>query len=105
MLDCITIHIKAFRVDYDKLGSDRPGEWSTSIREQVRAARERQRIRFDGTKAIYNSDMCVAKMVLFCKIDKVGEPGASGQEPVSVLFAKKLSISFGGSRLFTAGDR
>jgi hypothetical protein len=36
-------------VDYEKLSSDRLGEASSSVRARVEAARERQRVRFEGT--------------------------------------------------------
>ena len=52
MLDRIDIHIEVPRVDYEKLSSDRLGESSSSIRERVQAARERQRVRFDGTDIV-----------------------------------------------------
>jgi len=52
MLDRIDIHVEVPRVDYEKLSSDRPGESSASIRERVQAARERQRIRFEGTDIV-----------------------------------------------------
>jgi predicted ATPase with chaperone activity len=52
MLDRIDIHIEVPRVDYEKLSSDRLGESSASIRERVQAARERQRVRFDGTDIV-----------------------------------------------------
>jgi len=43
---------KVPRVDYEKLSSDRLGESSASIRERVQAARERQRVRFEGTDIV-----------------------------------------------------
>jgi magnesium chelatase family protein len=73
MLDRIDIHIEVPRVDYEKLSSDRLGESSASIRERVQAARERQRVRFDGTDIICNSDMRVAEVRQFCKLDEAGD--------------------------------
>ena len=52
MLDRIDIYIEVPRVDYEKLSSDRLGESSASIRERVQMARERQRIRFEGTDIV-----------------------------------------------------
>ena len=72
MLDRIDIHVEAPRVDYEKLSSDRLGESSASIRERVQAARERQRGRFEGTDIVYNSDMRVAEVHQFCKLDDAG---------------------------------
>jgi len=73
MLDRIDIHIEVPRVDYEKLSSDRLGETSASIRERVQAARERQGVRFDGTDIVCNSDMRVAEVRKFCKLDEAGD--------------------------------
>jgi magnesium chelatase family protein len=73
MLDRIDIHIEVPRVDYEKLSSDRLGEPSSSIRERVQAARERQRVRFEGTDIVRNSDMRVAEVRKFCKLDEAGD--------------------------------
>jgi magnesium chelatase family protein len=73
MLDRIDIHIEVPRVDYEKLSSDRLGESSESIRERVQAARERQRIRFEGTDVVCNSDMHVAEVRQFCQLDEAGD--------------------------------
>ena len=73
MLDRIDIHIEVPRVDYEKLSSDRLGESSAAIRERVQAARERQRVRFDGTEVVSNSDMRVGEVRQFCKLDEAGE--------------------------------
>jgi len=43
---------KVPRVDYEKLGNDCLGESSASIREQVKEARERQHVRFEGTDIV-----------------------------------------------------
>jgi magnesium chelatase family protein len=87
MLDRIDIHIEVPRVDYEKLSSDRLGETSASIRERVQAARERQRVRF-GVRSLptsaqsqetlqstitCNSDMRVAEVRQFCKLDEAGD--------------------------------
>ncbi len=73
MLDRIDIHIEVPRVDYEKLSSDRLGESSASIRARVQAARERQQARFAGTDIVNNSDMRVAEVRQFCKLDEAGE--------------------------------
>jgi len=73
MLDRIDIHVEVPRVDYEKLSSDRLGETSASIRERVQAARERQRIRFEGSDIVCNSDMRVAEVRQFCKLDEAGD--------------------------------
>ena len=73
MLDRIDIHIEVPCVDYEKLSSGRLGESSAPIRERVQAARERQRIRFEGTDVVCNSDMRVAEVLQFCKLDEAGD--------------------------------
>ena len=73
MLDRIDIHVEAPRVDYETLSSDRLGESSASIRERVQAARERQRDRFEGTDIVCNSDMRVAEVRQFCKLNEAGD--------------------------------
>jgi magnesium chelatase family protein len=73
MLDRIDIHIEVPRVDYEKLSSDRLGESSAAIRERVQAARERQRVRFEGSDIVCNSDMRVAEVRKFCKLDEAGD--------------------------------
>ena len=64
---------KVPHMDYKKLSKDRLGELLASIWERVQAARERQRIRFEGTDIVYNSDMRVAEVRKFCKLDEAGE--------------------------------
>jgi magnesium chelatase family protein len=74
MLDRIDIHIEVPRVDYDKLRSDRLGESSAEVRARVEAARDRQRQRFSSSVNIAcNSDMRVAEVRQFCKLDEMGE--------------------------------
>jgi len=73
LLDRIDIHVEVPEVEYEKLSSDRLGESSASIRKRVQAARERQRVRFDGSDIICNSDMRVAEVRQFCKLDEAGD--------------------------------
>jgi magnesium chelatase family protein len=90
VLGGIDIHIEVPRVDYEKLSSDRLGESSALIRERVQAARERQRVRFEGigyrlsragtgtivpcrNRDYCNSDMRVAEVRQFCKLDETGD--------------------------------
>jgi magnesium chelatase family protein len=73
LLDRIDIHVEVPEVDYEKLSSDRVGESSVSIRRRVQAARERQRVRFEETDIICNSDMRVAEVRQFCKLDEAGD--------------------------------
>jgi magnesium chelatase family protein len=65
--------IEVPRVDYEKLSSDRLGESAAAIRERVQVARERQRVRFEGSDIVCNSDMRVAEVRKFCKLDEAGD--------------------------------
>ena len=70
MMDRIDIHIQVPRVDYEKLSDKRTGEASQTVRERVEAARERQRLRFEGMKDISsNADMRPAEVRKFCDLD------------------------------------
>jgi magnesium chelatase family protein len=73
LLDRIDIHIEVPRVDYDKLTSDRLGETSAAIRARVQSARQRQLDRFKGSDIICNSDMRIAEVRKFCKLDDTGD--------------------------------
>jgi magnesium chelatase family protein len=90
LLDRIDIHIEVPRLDYEKLSSDRMGESSTSIRERVEMARQRQRSRFtnpDSQKSnpksriskpeisnvMCNADMHIGEIRRFCKLDDHGQ--------------------------------
>jgi magnesium chelatase family protein len=74
MLDRMDIHIEVPRVDYEKLSSDRLGESSADIRARVESARARQRVRFaEAVNVVSNSDMRVAEVRQFCKLDETSE--------------------------------
>ena len=73
LLDRIDIHVEVPRVDYDKLSSDRLGESSAAIRARVQAARQRQTDRFKGSDIVCNTDMRVAEVRKFCKLDETGD--------------------------------
>ena len=56
-MDRIDIHMQVPRVEYQKLRDMRPGESSADVRARVEVARERQRVRFEGTDIASNADM------------------------------------------------
>jgi magnesium chelatase family protein len=69
ILDRIDIHIEVPRLKFDKLSSEKMGESSTSIRERVIVARERQQARFKKLKDIItNSEMSSQQMKEFCRL-------------------------------------
>ncbi len=67
LLDRIDIHVDVPRVDYDKLMNDSRGEPSSSIRERVEQAHQRQESRFENYSGIYtNSDMGAGEVQELC---------------------------------------
>ncbi len=72
LLDRIDIHIEVPRVDYEKLSDQRLGEPSAVIQARVEAARERQRLRFEGSDITCNADMRPAEVRQFCGLDETG---------------------------------
>jgi magnesium chelatase family protein len=73
LLDRIDIHIEVPRVEYEKLSTDRRGEPSTSIRQRVQAARNRQAGRYAKTTLISNADMGAKEVQQYAKLDREGE--------------------------------
>ncbi|MGC9360163.1 MAG: YifB family Mg chelatase-like AAA ATPase [Anaerolineae bacterium] len=72
LMDRLDIHIQVPRVAYEKLTNTQLGEPSSTIRERVEAARERQRQRFVGTKLSCNADMGPKEIHQFCTLDAEG---------------------------------
>ncbi len=74
LLDRIDIHVDVPRVDYDKLTDDRRGEPSSTIRERVEAARDRQRVRFrDERRLQANADMGPSEIRYYCQPSNEGQ--------------------------------
>ena len=71
LLDRIDIHIEVPRVPYRELRDRRAGESSDRMREQVVAARDRQRRRFRGGKT--NARMTNREIQAHCELDADGE--------------------------------
>jgi magnesium chelatase family protein len=77
LLDRIDIHVQVNRVEYDKLSDDRLGESSSTVRERVETARQRQRERFGigaskDLSLTCNADMRPAEVRQFCPLDETG---------------------------------
>ena len=75
LLDRIDIHVEVPRVDFEKLSDSRRGEPSSSIRQRIETARERQRLRFAGGangRALTNADMGPGEIREFCPVDEAG---------------------------------
>ena len=73
LLDRIDIHVDVPAVHYKDLKSEASGETSAQIREQVVAARDRQRRRFAGTGIFTNSRMSVKHLKKHCALDADAE--------------------------------
>ena len=58
------------RVDYEKLSDSRQGESSSSVSQRVEAARQVQRLRFEGTSLSSNADMHPAQVRQYCALDE-----------------------------------
>jgi magnesium chelatase family protein len=74
------LHIEVPRVDYEKLSDDRLGEPSANVQARVKAARERQRMRFGAStsqlkektapKIACNVDMRPTQIRKYCQLDE-----------------------------------
>jgi len=73
LLDRIDLHVEVPRVDYEKLSSRGDAESSSTVRERVAAARERQRARFAGSKLTCNADMGPSHVRRLCTLDEAGQ--------------------------------
>lgn len=67
ILDRIDLHINVPTVDTQKLVSEAgQGEDSATIQQKVQHARDLQKVRFEGTKIIANSDMNTRQVKQYC---------------------------------------
>ena len=73
LLDRIDVHVEVPRVDYEKLADKRNVENSETIRKRVQAARERQLLRFKGTKLTCNAEMWPSEVRDFCNVEPSAE--------------------------------
>ena len=69
ILDRIDLHVEVPRVPFEKLDDGEPSESSQAIRARVDAARERQRVRFQGTRYITNSDIQSRDLRVYCTLN------------------------------------
>ena len=73
LLDRIDIFVEVPRVEYEKLTAEASGEESSTVRERVEGASERQRHRFVGTGVQTNADMGPAEVWEHCKLDDAAQ--------------------------------
>jgi len=69
LMDRIDIHMQVPRVESQKLRDMRPGESSAEVRTRVEAARQKQRVRFEGIDIASNADMRPAQIRKYCELD------------------------------------
>ena len=70
LLDRIDIHLEVPRVEVEKLGDDRLGEPSETIRRRVEDARARQRSRLEAVSLVCNAEMGPAEIRQFCRLSE-----------------------------------
>ncbi|MBI2309681.1 YifB family Mg chelatase-like AAA ATPase [Candidatus Collierbacteria bacterium] len=68
ILDRIDLHVSVKEVRPTDLENLSSGETSLVIRQKVQAARERQTLRFKGTKIVCNADMGTKAVKTFCRL-------------------------------------
>ena len=73
LLDRIDIHVEVPRVEYEKLSANRSGIASSTIRERVASARERQSLRLQRVNMLTNADMGPRELSEFATLDNAGE--------------------------------
>ena len=73
LMDRIDLHVEVPRVDYVKLAGRGEAEGSAVVRERVQTARDRQRVRFVGTKLACNADMGPSQVRKICVVDEAGQ--------------------------------
>ncbi|MFQ5490652.1 MAG: YifB family Mg chelatase-like AAA ATPase [Phycisphaerae bacterium] len=73
LVDRIDIHIEVPAVPYAELRSERDGTSSDIMRQQILAARDRQRHRFGQDDTMTNGRMTGRQLRKFCKLDDAGE--------------------------------
>ena len=75
LLDRIDIHVEVPRIEYEKLTERREAERSAAIRARVRAARERQALRFAShPRVTYNAEMGPAEVRSHCEVEPAAQP-------------------------------
>ncbi len=72
MMDRIDLHVTVSRVDYEKLTSLQRGEPSSSIRQRVETARQRQQERFAENELYCNADMGPSEVREMCQLNEAG---------------------------------
>jgi magnesium chelatase family protein len=69
-IDRVDIFVEVPHIDYEKLADDRLGEESEKVQARVKAARDKQRQRFKGTKLACNAEMTPTEVREYCKTEE-----------------------------------
>ena len=69
LLDRIDLHLEVPRLKYGEVEDGTRPEDSLAVRERVRAARERQMVRFRGTGITCNAAMSARQVHQYCRLD------------------------------------
>lgn len=72
-IDRVDIFVEVPHIDYEKLADDRLGEQSQIIQSRVKAARDIQQKRFEGTKLTCNAEMTPTEVREFCKVEEAAQ--------------------------------
>lgn len=70
ILDRMDICVEALPMEFSDITAQREEESSRTVRERVMAARERQEIRFSGTRLRFNGDMGPREVERYCKLEE-----------------------------------
>ncbi len=73
LIDRIDLHVEVPAVPFRELRTQKDGTSSSSIRDQVTAARERQRTRFGSDTTMANGRMNGKRLRACCQLDDAGE--------------------------------
>jgi magnesium chelatase family protein len=73
LLDRVDIHIEVPSVPFKELAGDTLGTSSGQMREQVVAARQLQRERFQNTRTRFNAQMTTRQIRQFCRLGETGQ--------------------------------
>jgi len=69
-LDRVDIFVEVPHIDYEKLVDERLGEKSDRVQGRVRAARNIQQKRFEGTRLVCNAEMTPTEVREFCQVEE-----------------------------------
>lgn len=72
LMDRIDLHVEVTPVDFEDMSAERTGDTSTTVRERVVRARERQNSRFANSTSHCNAQMSAQSVQAHCDVDESG---------------------------------